>query len=95
MSIHHGAVIHGSKPNKSKQRRIGFALQSYMPPGVEQVIGNNMWMHIRGKQRQDSDGVSMHRPQYDMDLRSVAQRKLAYENYSKILYYGAKTKRKY
>jgi len=28
MSIHHGAIIHGSKPNKSQHRRIGFSLQS-------------------------------------------------------------------
>ena len=49
MSIHHGAVIHGSKPNKSKQRRIGFALQSYCPHGIEQIIGKNIWMPIRGE----------------------------------------------
>jgi|TARA_B100000809_G_scaffold248756_1_gene279190 hypothetical protein len=54
-----------------------------------------MWMHIRGKQRQDRDGMSLYRPQNDMDSRSVYLRKLANENYSKILYNGAKTKRKY
>ena len=27
MSIHHGAIIHGSQPNNSNQRRIGFSLQ--------------------------------------------------------------------
>ncbi|MEC8980960.1 MAG: phytanoyl-CoA dioxygenase family protein, partial [SAR324 cluster bacterium] len=95
MSIHHGAVIHGSKPNKSKHRRIGFALQSYMSPKVEQIVGKNMWMHIRGKQRQDRDGLNLYRPQFDMDPLSVSQRKLANENYSYILYNGAKIKRKY
>ncbi|MAF55280.1 MAG: phytanoyl-CoA dioxygenase, partial [Deltaproteobacteria bacterium] len=95
MSIHHGAVIHGSKPNKSKHRRIGFALQSYMSPEVEQIVGKNMWMHIRGKQRQDRDGMNLFRPQFDMDPLSVSQRKLADENYSYILYNGAKIKRKY
>ncbi|MEC8940233.1 MAG: phytanoyl-CoA dioxygenase family protein [SAR324 cluster bacterium] len=95
MSIHHGAVIHGSKPNKSKHRRIGFALQSYMSPKVEQIVGKNMWMHIRGKQRQDRDGLNLYRPQFDMDPLSVFQRKLANENYSYILYNGAKIKRKY
>jgi len=95
MSIHHGAVIHGSKPNKSKHRRIGFALQSYMPPQVEQIIGKNMWMHIRGKQRCDQHGMSLSRPQADMDPPSVYQRKLADENYSNILYNDAKIKRKY
>ena len=95
MSIHHGAVIHSSKPNKSKQRRIGFALQSYMPLGVKQLVGWNMWMHIRGKQRQDRDGVILNRPLYDMDSRSVSQRKLANENYSNILYKDSKIKRRY
>ena len=95
MSIHHGAVIHSSKPNKSKQRRIGFALQSYMPLGVKQLVGGNMWMHIRGKQRQDRDGVILNRPLYDMDSRSVSQRKLANENYSNILYKDSKIKRRY
>ncbi|MEC9219588.1 MAG: phytanoyl-CoA dioxygenase family protein [SAR324 cluster bacterium] len=95
MSIHHGAVIHSSKPNKSKQRRIGFALQSYMPLGVKQLVAENMWMHIRGKQRQDRDGVILNRPLYDMDSRSVSQRKLANENYSNILYKDSKIKRRY
>jgi len=36
MSIHHGAIIHGSQPNKSNQRRIGFSLQSYVPPSIKQ-----------------------------------------------------------
>jgi ectoine hydroxylase-related dioxygenase (phytanoyl-CoA dioxygenase family) len=95
MSIHHGAVIHGSKPNKSKQRRIGFSLQSYMTPSVEQIVGKNIWMHIRGKKRKDRDGMRLYRPQYDMDIRSVSQRKFANENYSNILYNGSKIKRKY
>ena len=95
MSIHHGAVIHGSKPNKSKQRRIGFALQSYCPHGIEQIIGKNIWMQIRGRKRNDRDGLKLHRPQLDMDPLAVSMRKIANENYSKILYHDAKTTRKY
>jgi len=95
MSIHHGAIIHGSKPNKSQQRRIGFSLQSYMPPAIEQVVGRNIWTHIRGKQRQDSDGLNLDRPKYNMDPVTVSQRKIANENLSDILYKGAKTKRNY
>ena len=95
MSIHHGAVIHGSKPNKSKQRRIGFALQSYCPHGIEQIIGKNIWMQIRGRKRNDRDGLKLQRPQFDMDLPAVSMRKIANENYSKIIYHDAKTTRKY
>jgi ectoine hydroxylase-related dioxygenase (phytanoyl-CoA dioxygenase family) len=95
MSIHNGAIIHGSKPNKSQQRRIGFSLQSYMSPAIEQVMGRNIWTHIRGKQRQDRNGLSLDRPKYNMDPVTVSQRKIANENLSNILYKGAKTKRNY
>ena len=95
MSIHHGAIIHGSKPNKSQQRRIGFSLQSYMPPAIEQVVGRNIWTHVRGKQRQDRDGLNLDRPKYNMDPVTVSQRKIANENLSDILYKGAKKKRNY
>ena len=95
MSIHHGSVIHGSKPNKSKQRRIGFALQSYCPHGIDQIIGKNIWMHIRGGKRNDRDGLQLHRPQFDMDPLAVSMRKIANENYSNILYNDAKITRNY
>ena len=95
MSIHHGAVIHGSKPNKSKQRRIGFALQSYCPHEIEQIIGKNIWMLIRGGKRDDRDGLQLHRPQFDMDPLAVNLRKIANKNYSKILYHDANITRKY
>jgi ectoine hydroxylase-related dioxygenase (phytanoyl-CoA dioxygenase family) len=95
MSIHHGAIIHGSQPNKSNQRRIGFSLQSYVPPSIKQVIGKNMWTHIRGQRRNDPDGIFLDRPKYNMDPTTVSQRIIAEKNLSDILYRGAKLKRKY
>ena len=95
MSIHHGAIIHGPQPNNSDQRRIGFSLQSYVPPSIKQVVGRNIWTHIRGKKRQDNDGIELDRPKYNMDPITVEQRRVAEENLSKILYKGAKIKRKY
>ena len=95
MSIHHGSVIHGSKPNKSKQRRIGFALQSYCLHSTKQIIGKNIWMHIRGGKRNDHDGLQLHRPQFDMAPLAVTLRKIANQNYSNILYNDAKITRKY
>ena len=95
MSIHHGAIIHGSQPNNSDQRRIGFSLQSYVPPSIKQVVGRNIWTHIRGQKRQDIDGIELKRPKYNMDPITVDQRKIAEENLSEILYKGAKIKRKY
>jgi hypothetical protein len=95
MSIHHGAIIHGSQPNNSDQRRIGFSLQSYISPEIRQVVGRNIWTHIRGKVRHDIDGLTLERPKYNMDPITVSQRKIAEENLSDILYKGAKLKRKY
>ena len=95
MSIHHGAVIHGSQPNKGNQRRIGFSLQSYMPNDVSQVVGRNIWTHVRGQKREDKDGLMLDRPRFNMDPTTVAQRKLANDNLSSILYKGSKEKRNY
>ena len=95
MSIHHGAIIHCSKPNKSKQRRIGFALQSYCPHDINQIIGKNIWMHIRGGKRDDLDGLQLERPPYDMAPLAVNLRNIANDNYSNILYDDAKITRNY
>ena len=95
MSIHHGAVIHGSQPNTGSQRRIGFSLQSYMPNDVSQVVGRNIWTHVRGQKREDKDGLMLDRPRFNMDPTTVAQRKLANDNLSSILYKGSKEKRNY
>ena len=95
MSIHHGAIIHGSQPNNSNQRRIGFSLQSYMSNNVKQVIGRNIWTHVRGLKRDDIDGILLDRPKFNMDPNTVAQRTIANENLSNILYKGAKEKRSY
>ncbi len=95
MSIHHGAVIHGSQPNNSNHRRIGFSLQSYMPPNIKQIVGRNIWTHVRGKKREDEDGILLDRPKFNMDPTTVEQRRIANENMSEILYNGAKIKRNY
>lgn len=94
MSIHHSEIIHGSQPNQSDQRRVGYVMQGYMPPSSSQVLGENYWMQIRGENlRQDS--VQLRRPKYDLDPDGVAQRKQANDNWANILYQGAKQKRLY
>jgi hypothetical protein len=40
MSLHHVRLIHGSEPNPSGQRRIGFAIR-YIPTYVRQVAGSH------------------------------------------------------
>jgi ectoine hydroxylase-related dioxygenase (phytanoyl-CoA dioxygenase family) len=40
MSLHHVRIIHGSDPNPSDKRRIGFAIR-YLPTYVRQVVGSH------------------------------------------------------
>ncbi len=40
MSLHHVRLIHGSDPNPSDHRRIGFAIR-YLPTYVRQVVGSH------------------------------------------------------
>lgn len=64
MSLHHVRLIHGSDPNPSNKRRIGFAIR-YLPTYVRQVVGTHdsatlvrgvdAFKHFRPEQRPDAD----------------------------------------
>lgn len=95
MSIHHGEIVHGSQPNLSDERRIGYALQSYMSNDIQQLIGKNMWLSVRGKSRDDANTFSLNRPATNMDAEAVSQRELVDQNFGDILYHGASQRRKY
>ena len=48
ISLHNGKLIHGSRPNQSNDRRIGFAIR-YVPTHVRQVVGaRDSAMLVRG-----------------------------------------------
>ncbi|MDA9210302.1 phytanoyl-CoA dioxygenase family protein [bacterium] len=49
MSLHHPRIVHGSGINKSKDRRIGFVIQSYIGTNVKQILGKNSVQIARGK----------------------------------------------
>jgi hypothetical protein len=94
ISLHHARTIHGSKPNLSKNRRIGAVLQCFADTSTLQVLGENYWMPIRGTETNDQY-ISLPRPVSDMDAAAGAARELANRNWSEILYRGAKSKRAY
>jgi ectoine hydroxylase-related dioxygenase (phytanoyl-CoA dioxygenase family) len=95
MSLHHARVIHGSQPNRSAdQRRVGFAMQAYMPAGARQTIGDNYWMPIRGDCGQP-DFVYLDRPHEDMGEQELSEREKVNRNWAEILYQDASTKRAY
>ena len=95
MSLHHGEIVHGSQPNQSNQRRVGFALQSYMSNDVQQHIGENMWLPVRGKVRSQPGTTLLSRPVTSMSAESVSQREVINKNFSDILYHGAEQRRGY
>tara|TARA_B110000263_G_scaffold220819_1_gene208902 strand:- start:16 stop:789 length:774 start_codon:yes stop_codon:yes gene_type:complete len=45
MSLHHGHMFHSSKPNTSRDRRIGLALR-YVSPSMSQVSGQRPFAHL-------------------------------------------------
>jgi len=94
MSLHHATVIHGSQPNRSRQRRVGFAMQAYVPAGGRQILGENYWLPMRGDCLQ-SGFTELKRPARDMDPNGVSERQKANLNWANILYQGARQKRAY
>ena len=94
MSLHHPAIIHGSGLNKSKERRIGFVIQSYIGTNVNQVLGKMYVQLARGE-----DLFNYHekanRPIQLMDKKDIILRKKANEQLSKIFYLGSNKKGKY
>jgi non-haem Fe2+, alpha-ketoglutarate-dependent halogenase len=88
MSLHHVRLIHGSAPNPSKRRRIGFAIR-YMPTSVRQLEGEDSASLVRGV---DSHGTFEIEPipSRDMDPVTVAFHTKQHERSRKILYRGAK-----
>ena len=94
LSLHHPMIIHGSNPNKSNSRRIGFVIQSYIGTNVDQVIGKVYVQQARGK---DSFKYHEHtkRPVKLMNKEDIALRIKANKELSKIFYIDAKKKGAY
>lgn len=82
MSLHHGLAIHGSRPNTSGERRIGFAIRYVNPEAGRHASGREHVMLARGA---DRDGSFVHHTAPDMlfSARSL-------ETYEEIREYQAK-----
>ena len=52
MSLHHVRLVHGSPPNTSDDRRIGFAIR-YIPTSIRQLAGEDSATLVRGEDRTD------------------------------------------
>ena len=94
MSLHHSRLVHGSLPNLSRHRRVGFAVQSYLAPHVHQTMADgDHALLMRG----DSHGTFLpaERPERDMDAAAVAFRNRANGVWDSFLYEGAAQHRRY
>jgi non-heme Fe2+,alpha-ketoglutarate-dependent halogenase len=90
MSLHHVKLFHGSNPNRSHERRIGFAVR-YVPTYVRQTAGaagiRDSAMLVRGV---DGYGNFEHEspPAADLDPAAVAQHQAVCERQAQILFRG-------
>jgi non-heme Fe2+,alpha-ketoglutarate-dependent halogenase len=93
MSLHHVLIFHGSEPNGSDMRRIGFAIR-YVPTYVSQASGiRESALLVRGV---DDFGNFDHEtsPEAEMHPEAVARHKEVIDRQMQILYAGARQKGK-
>lgn len=86
MSLHHVRLVHGSAPNPSGDRRIGFAIR-YIPTRIRQLEGEDSATLVRGADRHRHFELEP-RPRTDMDPDLVALHKRIAERNARILYRG-------
>jgi non-heme Fe2+,alpha-ketoglutarate-dependent halogenase len=86
MSLHHVRTVHGSAPNPTLDRRIGFAIR-YIPTRLRQLEGEDSATLVRGE---DHFHHFEHepRPKTDMDPELLALHRQIAERNAKILYRG-------
>ncbi len=86
MSLHHVRLIHGSPPNPSNGRRIGFAIR-YIPTSVRQLFGEDSATLVRGVNRFNSFAHEPI-PTGDMQPEMLKLHKETTARNAKVLYRG-------
>ena len=94
MSLHHPRIVHGSGINKSNDRRIGFAVQSYIGTNVKQTLGKNSVQIARGEDKYNYHEV-INRTNALMSEENILMRKKENNYLQEIFYKGAKQKGSY
>jgi non-haem Fe2+, alpha-ketoglutarate-dependent halogenase len=90
ISLHHVRLVHGSPPNPSSDRRIGFAIR-YIPTTVSQVEGDDSATLVRGVDTHRHFELEP-RPARDMDPEFVALHQKIADRNAQILYRGTSVK---
>jgi non-heme Fe2+,alpha-ketoglutarate-dependent halogenase len=86
MSLHHVRLVHGSPPNPSGDRRIGFAIR-YIPTRIRQLEGEDSATLVRGTDRFHHFELEP-RPDRDMPDDMLALHQRLTERSAQILYRG-------
>ena len=86
MSLHHVRLVHGSPPNPSLDRRIGFAIR-YIPTHLRQLEGEDSASLVRGEDRFGNFELEP-RPDGEMTPSMMALHKKIAERNARILYRG-------
>jgi non-heme Fe2+,alpha-ketoglutarate-dependent halogenase len=86
MSLHHVRLVHGSPPNPSPDRRIGFAIR-YIPTSIYQLEGKDSASLVRGTDRCGNFELEP-RPERDMQDDMLALHRRLTERAAQILYRG-------
>ena len=94
MSLHHPTIVHGSEPNESNDRRIGFVIQSYIGTNVRQVLGKNSVQLARGVD-QFNYHEKIGRPKKLLDKNDIKLKKQENDNLQEIFYKGSDKKGKF
>ncbi|MDP2333864.1 MAG: phytanoyl-CoA dioxygenase family protein [Reyranella sp.] len=90
MSLHHVLLVHGSGPNTTDDRRIGFAIR-YIPPHVRQLKVRDSAMLVRGRDSHGNFDLEPE-PRADLDPAALAAHRDATERSVKALYSGTDRK---
>lgn len=86
MSLHHVRLVHGSPPNPSPDRRIGFAIR-YIPTSLRQLEGEDSATLVRGTDRFGHFELEP-RPETDLAADMLAYHRRIAERSARILYRG-------
>ena len=86
MSLHHVRLVHGSPPNPSADRRIGFAVR-YIPTSLRQLAGEDSATLVRGVDRYHHFEAEP-RPDRDMPEELLAFHRRITARSARILYRG-------
>ncbi|MEO1225123.1 MAG: phytanoyl-CoA dioxygenase family protein [Pseudomonadota bacterium] len=84
-SLHHGKTFHGSRPNTSNDRRIGYAIR-YITPNMRQTVAEKDWACLVAGRDRFGHFESFPRPAGNLDPADMALRQTTLDVESQATY---------